>query len=273
MTSNTSTVNPYQPLPPHVHSVTLSSSPFTPTYVKTALTQASDPDTLYAQRVQGRTVLLENPARESRAKKEGNARRARKVAQKKRKALGVMSSREAKGKGLWKLEKGAEKFELFVPLHHLWMGYMSELLGLAPLLPMATPSASAMPPASSMHVKLVKADMHGSILKVSQSKNPSLVGLEGVVIHETENAFKVVTPKDKLKLIPKQNTIFVLSVPLYAFLSQASSESGSADAAPTRPITIRELPHIEFQLYGNQFCFRSAERAGKKFKAKETIEL
>jgi hypothetical protein len=34
---------------------------------------------------------------------------------------------------------------------------------------------------------------------VRQSKNPCLVGLSGIVIHETENAFKVVTPKNAVK--------------------------------------------------------------------------
>lgn len=34
---------------------------------------------------------------------------------------------------------------------------------------------------------------------VKQSKNPCLVGLSGIVIHETENAFKVVTQRDTLK--------------------------------------------------------------------------
>jgi len=42
------------------------------------------------------------------------------------------------------------------------MGYMSELLGLLP--PASTPTVEAMPNASSMHAKLVKADTHGSIL-------------------------------------------------------------------------------------------------------------
>jgi ribonuclease P protein subunit POP4 len=37
--------------------------------------------------------------------------------------------------------------------------------------------------------------------------------------------------------------------------------------------TVLDGPHIEFELHGNQFCFRAAERAGKKFKHKETIEL
>ena len=37
--------------------------------------------------------------------------------------------------------------------------------------------------------------------------------------------------------------------------------------------TVLDGPHIEFELYGNQFCFRAADRAGRKFKHKETIEL
>lgn len=93
---------------------------------------------------------------------------------------------------------------------------MSELLGLSP--PSSVPVAEAMPNASSMHPKLVKADFHGSLLtgiqvhssfsymltcdikfSVRQSKNPCLVGLSGIVIHETENAFKVITRKDQLK--------------------------------------------------------------------------
>jgi ribonuclease P protein subunit POP4 len=78
-----------------------------------------------------------------------------------------------------------------VPLHLLWLGYMSELLGLgpAPSLPQeerkghpslsllsasASASASAsvsapvipaLPqPAGTMHAKLIKADFHGSIM-------------------------------------------------------------------------------------------------------------
>ena len=37
--------------------------------------------------------------------------------------------------------------------------------------------------------------------------------------------------------------------------------------------TVLDGPYMEFELYGNQFRFRSADRAGRKFKHKETIEL
>ena len=49
------------------------------------------------------------------------------------------------------------------------------------------------------------------------------------------------------------------------------AEGDSPASTPSLDLTV--IPHMEFELYGNQFRFRAAERAGKKFKAKETIEL
>lgn len=91
---------------------------------------------------------------------------------------------------------------------------MSELLALhAP----GSSSAYLMPSTAAMHAKLVKADFHGAIitgvrscffflefhgltvLAVRQSKNPCLVGLSGIIVYESENAFRVITKEDKLK--------------------------------------------------------------------------
>ena len=78
-------------------------------------------------------------------------------------------------------------------------------------------------------------------------------------------------------VVPKQNTIFALAVPLYSTLSPSATERD-----PTQTLgqedsktqwTVLDKPYIEFDLYGNQFCFRSADRSNRKFKAKETIEL
>jgi len=189
---------------------------------------------MYNTRVKGRQILLENPARESRAKKELEAKRAAKKKEKERKKLGIIGKKEAKEKGVWKFDESQAKwviadlicfeslfcarFHLFLPLHKLWMGYMSELLGLPQKPTHAITRECAvkqMPNASGMHPKLLKADFHGSIMTgtlrsrgswwiltsdvVSQSKNPCIVGLSGIVIHETENVFKVVTKDNKLK--------------------------------------------------------------------------
>lgn len=91
---------------------------------------------------------------------------------------------------------------------------MAELLGLDQPPP-TIPASPAMPNSASMHAKLVKADYHGSILTgeltkfcqlcllndqiVRQAKNPCLVGISGIVIHETENAFKLITKLNALK--------------------------------------------------------------------------
>ncbi|KAG9316093.1 RNase P subunit p29-like protein [Chiua virens] len=253
-----------------------TDTPFTPTFVRQALTLSFDPAGIYESRVKDRHIVLENPAKESKAKKERAAKQARIRTEKDRKKLKPLGRNEAKSKGLWKLEKYATQFDLFIPLHQLWMGYMSELLGLG--VPDASSSHEGkMPNASTMHAKLVKADLNGALLAVRKSRNPCLVGLSGIVIHETENAFKLITQKNQLKLVPKQNSVFALTVPLYStFLPPATERDPMQTALQEKEQdtkTVLDKPYIEFDLYGNQFCFRSADRSNRKFKTKETIEL
>ena len=49
--------------------------------------------------------------------------------------------------------------------------------------------------------------------------------------------------------------------------------TGTAATGSDQHTTVLDGPHVEFELYGNQFCFRAADRAGRKFKHKESIEL
>lgn len=49
--------------------------------------------------------MLENPVRESKAKKEREEKRAKLAAEKAKKKAGIMGRREANEKGVWKLEK------------------------------------------------------------------------------------------------------------------------------------------------------------------------
>lgn len=57
------------------------------------------------------------------------------------------------------------RFDLFLPLHRLWLGYMSELLALSVPPPSIVSSGlQALPAVAGMHAKLVKADFHGSII-------------------------------------------------------------------------------------------------------------
>lgn len=62
-------------------------------------------------------------------------------------------------------------------------------------------------------------------------------------------------------MLPKQNTVFAFGVPLY---STVAGEDGE---------TVLDGPHAELELYGDQFRFRSSDRASRKFKHKESVVL
>ncbi|KAF2071450.1 hypothetical protein CYY_007224 [Polysphondylium violaceum] len=95
-----------------------------------------------------------------------------------------------------------------------------------------------------MAMKVVKADFHGAIIQVTRSKSPTLVGQKGIVVQETENTFKIITKENKLNIIPKGQCEFYMEV------------NGKS-------VTI----------FGQHICYRGAERAAKKFKGRQTIEL
>ncbi|KAF6746934.1 Rof/RNase P-like protein [Ephemerocybe angulata] len=270
--------------------LTLSStSPFAPSHIISSVTQNSDPTAIYNNRVKGRTMLLENPAKDSRLKKDLERKVQLRKEEKERRKLGIVGRKKRQERGIWKFDRKEIKYAQLLPLHHLWIGYMSELLGL-PSPPAGTVRTdslgSGVPSSASMHPKLLKADFHGAVITVKDSKNNSLVGKSGILIHETENAFKLVTPENQVKMIPKENSIFAFAVPVYSTLPPSFSPGtpyplpsiDTQDVAPSPFIpssnqTVLEVPHLLFDLYGNQFRFRSSERAGRKFKHKETIEL
>lgn len=66
---------------------------------------------------------------------------------------------------------------------------------------------------------------------------------------------------DRDTVIPKQNCVFVFGVPLY-------STGLGGDVG-----TVLDGPHVELELYGNQFRFRSSDRASRKFKHKESVVI
>lgn len=106
--SSSKTLDPYKPFPSlKGQKVSFSSSsPFAPTYVQS---HTPSNTTAYTSRIQGRQILLENPARESRAKKLRDAKRARQAQDGARRKAGVLSRKDAKFTGAWKLDKSIAK--------------------------------------------------------------------------------------------------------------------------------------------------------------------
>ncbi|CCA75218.1 related to ribonuclease P protein subunit p29 [Serendipita indica DSM 11827] len=251
----------YQPLPPiqGQRLTFISSKPFVPTLIETCLPHI--PKTTYSTRVENQQLQLFNPPKQSADKVAREAKKARRKKAQEKKRECVMGKRKAMELGVWEFDKRLAKWEIFWPVHRMWETYMADVMGFA-LRPEHLPAkerieASVKAGVGAIQAKLLKADFHGCIVTVKDCKNASRIGGEGIVVHETSNTFKVVTREDELKVYPKQGTVFSFSLPLFA----PSPHSRESD------------PRISFDLYGNQFRYRAGERAGKKFKPKETIEL
>jgi len=75
-----------------------------------SLSESSDPVGIYNSRIKNRQIILENPARQSKAKQQRDDKRARMAAEKARKKAGIIGRRGASEKGTWKLEKEQTKY-------------------------------------------------------------------------------------------------------------------------------------------------------------------
>ncbi len=60
---------------------------------------------------------------------------------------------------------------------------------------------------------LVRHELIGLKVKIKESKNLSLKNLEGRIIDETYNTFKIETKDKKEKIIPKKECVFLFTLP------------------------------------------------------------
>lgn len=60
---------------------------------------------------------------------------------------------------------------------------------------------------------LVRHELISLAVKITKSTDPTQKGLSGKVIDETYNTIKIETKNKKEKIIPKNNTIFIFTLP------------------------------------------------------------
>ena len=166
-------------------------------------------------------------------------------------------------------------YKTLLPLHHLHTTYMIQLLALPPL-PSGLPDPvddrlpAGLTP-DGVTSKLSKADFTGIQLVVLSSRNPSLEGIRGIVIEETGGTFLLVSEDDRVRVIPKQGTLFRLQLPAYSpSLVHPNPQDPSDPDDIVPPLDLAEhlqvCPRIHLDILGSAFAFRSAERAGRKFR-------
>ncbi|KAI8820123.1 RNase P subunit p29-like protein [Fimicolochytrium jonesii] len=247
LASSQSTTDP-DPIP-----ATTTPGTFTQTLISHILPPTTNPTRTYTSKLHNKTlVVANNPAPDALR----TARKDRLALQKARRKTKCMTSKEKKATGWFSLKSSSDKaytFESFLPLHALWTSYMTELLGTE------TAPQNVLP-------RLLRADYHGAVFTVVKAKCPSLVGLCGVVVKETENMFTLVGRGGGVKVIPKRNTVFTFTTtPAMTISSRTTAEKTTA----MEKVTAAKI----YTLYGNQFRTRPGERAAKKFKDKASVDL
>ncbi|XP_046460161.1 ribonuclease P protein subunit p29-like [Daphnia pulex] len=148
----------------------------------------------------------------------------------------LLTSIEKRKLGLHKLPKTGIKYASLAPLHQLWVEYMENNLNLE----ISATGANK----DGLYQKIAKADYHGCLLMVTRSKCPSYIGAKGIVVQETKNTFQIICEEDKLKIIPKRDSVFTFNISRWTFT-----------------------------LFGNHMNIRPSERASRKFKSRPTIDL
>ncbi|RYP67561.1 hypothetical protein DL771_007173 [Monosporascus sp. 5C6A] len=204
------------------------------------LSRAHSPDSanrIYAEKIQHRPLFLKpNPSPPPDAR--DFRRKAREEKRKRAKALKPkpLSARQRRRLGLHEIPKHDQKYTVFEPLNKLWLGYIREILGNE--LYTGGQGAAA---------KLSTADFHGAEVEVSRSNCPGRVGIHGIIVKDSRFVFEIVTKQGQMKVVPKEGTLFRVNV------------SAEDDAADDRKL-------LTFEIYGDQFQHRSADRTNKKFK-------
>ncbi|OJI96180.1 hypothetical protein ASPVEDRAFT_120992 [Aspergillus versicolor CBS 583.65] len=164
-----------------------------------------------------------------------------------------LSAREKRESGVYKLPEEECKYETFKGLNQMWAEYMREILDLGS-------GSGKLVTALSHGSKLVSADFHGAEMEVVRSKCSGRVGLKGIVVRDTKFTFVIVTERDEVKNIPKEQTVFRFCVPLPD--ANATGEMNPENAADRA----EEGKTLVFELHGSQFQNRPVDRANKKFK-------
>lgn len=109
-----------------------------------------------------------------------------------RRKVKPLSAKEKRDTGIYDIPDSAKKYEIYVPLHEMWLGYMREILAL-------DNDQRGFVTAQNAGSKLSSADYHGAELNVVRSKCAGLVGLAGIVVRDTKFTFQIITKKDELK--------------------------------------------------------------------------
>lgn len=241
------------PILEHSHAKTKNMTSKEASVTQALLARAHSPSTadrIFADKIQHRAIFLRptSPPPQVTARKARREARERKAKERK-KALKPkpLSAKQRRKLGLYDVPREGQKYATFLPLHNLWLGYVREILG-----------TEVYTGGQGAAAKLSAADFHGAQIEVVRSGCVGRVGIKGIVIKDTWFVFDIITPKNKIKTVPKEGTMFRVEVPPAEQPMAGENEGKSHQPPPAKDLV--------FEILGDQLSVRSADRANKKFK-------
>ncbi|THW01592.1 RNase P/MRP, p29 subunit [Aureobasidium pullulans] len=215
------------------------------------LTRAHDPSIssqIFREKVQNRPLLLRpsspDPREDARSKRQ-KARLEKAKANRKSKKPRPLTAKQKRELGVYDIPKEQQKYDIYVPIWKLWCAYMREILGM---------EKSRYVNAAGVGPLLASADYHGAMVDVVRCRCVGRVGIRGIVVKDTKFTLEIITPKNELKTVPKEYTVFRFEVPFV----EEDNDGDTQMADPQKPFI--------FELHGSQFQNRAADRAARKFK-------
>ncbi|KAF7193035.1 Ribonuclease P protein subunit p29 [Pseudocercospora fuligena] len=216
-----------------------------PEHIAEELLERAHPEnaeTIFRERVKQRPLLLRpsspDPTLNARAKRQ-HERLQKEQRKRKSNKPKPLSAKAKRASCIYEIPKSQQKYTIYEPLHAMWCEYMRDILGLKNGRAYVDPTGGG--------PILASADYHGALIEVVRSRCVSRVGLQGIVVKDTKFTFEVITKRNDLKTVPKENTIFRFDLP----------QKGD-DATEKKPLV--------FEIHGDQFKSRAPDRAAKKFK-------
>mmetsp|Transcript_3075 Transcript_3075/g.6013 ORF Transcript_3075/g.6013 Transcript_3075/m.6013 type:complete len:197 (-) Transcript_3075:40-630(-) len=143
-------------------------------------------DVAYKKKVASKVLVLENVIRTPSFAKVNQRRRMRQAAR-----VQQAGTKEIKTRKLNEIPKDAQKYSLYLPLHEQWCSYAKSVMK----------NKAAGRKRDELALQL---DMTGSLVEVVRCRDPSMVGLRGIVVRDGKNAFTVITEENQLKTIIKR---------------------------------------------------------------------
>lgn len=193
----------------------------------------------------------------------------------------VLSGNEIKNKTLSEIH--SLTYEDVLPLQHLWQEYIRDVLPERPAAPPAVgPTTTTTTTTTTLSWKVAvcrqlatSVELVGSHVCVVRSASPCCVGHEGIVVMETEQTLRIVTPSDKRRRRPRQTR---------SYRNESSSCPCPFTSIKTLikkqvviEIRLEHLypPHHRFLIYGRYIACKggSPGRSKQKLKQKVTLQV